>query len=182
MSEFPPEPTLRRVLALSLMDGWCMSLFSGFCTLLSLLMAEWSGAVVGAVVLSCGLTTLRNRRRLVQGVASGITWLLRAQLMVILVVFLFVLKNLLAFDPAAMHQKLVSLESSSAIGGLLVNLLSAFGLSVSDFLPFLTPVYFGFYLLVMSGTLVFQGGLALFYLTRRAQVTEELAARVGQSV
>jgi hypothetical protein len=159
-----------------------MSLFSGFCTVVSLLMAEWSGAVVGALVLSCGLTTLRNRRRLVQGEASGMTWLLRAQLMVILVVFLFVLKNLLAFDPVAMNQKLVSLESSSAAGGQFVNLLFACGLSIADFHPFLKPLYFGFYLLVMGGTLVFQGGLAFFYLTRRGQVTEELAARVRESV
>ena len=182
MSEFPPEATLRRVLALSVMDGWCMSLFSGFCTLVSLLVAEWSGAVVGALVVFCGLTTLRNRRRLLQGEASGMTGLLRAQLMVILVVFVFVLENLLAFDPVAMNQKLISLESSSAIGGQLVNLLFACGLSVADLHPFLKPVYFGFYLIVMGGTLVFQGGLALYYLTRRAQVTEELAARVDQSV
>jgi hypothetical protein len=32
---------------------------------------------------------------------------------------------------------------------------------------------------MMSGTLLFQGGLALFYKTRRGQVTGELAARAA---
>ena len=145
-----------------------MTLFSGFCTLVSLLLGEWSGAAVGAIVMSCGITTLRNRKRLSRGDAGGMIWLLRAQLTVLLVVFLLVTKNLLAFDaPALMGNVTPEMRS----------LLDQAGVSLADLEPLLKPVYFGFYLLVMSGTLLFQGGLALFYKTRRARVTAELAAR-----
>ena len=168
MADSSAEPTLRRVLALSLMDGCCMSLFSGFCTLVSLLLGEWSGAAVGAIVMSCGITTLRNRKRLMRADAKGMVWLLRAQLIVLMVVFLFVAENLLAFDATTLMGNITPEMRS---------MLDQSGISLTDLEPFLKPVYFGFYLLVMSGTLLFQGGLALFYRSRRAQVTAELAAR-----
>lgn len=168
MADSPNEPVLRRVLALSLIDGWCMSLFSGFCTLVSLLLGEWPGAFVGAIVLTCGITTLRNRQRLLRGDGGGMVWLMRAQLGVLTVVFLYVSENLLAFDAAALMGN-VTPEMRTV--------LDQAGLSISDLQPFLKPVYFGFYLTVMSGTLLFQGGLALFYYLRRSKVAAELAAR-----
>ena len=170
MPDSLPEPTLRRVLALSLMDGWCMTLFSGFCTSVSLWLGEWSGAAVGAVVMSCGITTLCSRKRLMRGDASGMVWLLRAQLVVLAIVFLYVLENLLAYDAAALMARLTPEMRS---------MLDQSGISVADLEPLLKPIYFAVYLLVMGGTLLFQGGLALFYKTRRGQVTAELAARVA---
>jgi hypothetical protein len=145
-----------------------MSLFSGFCTLVSLLFGEWPGAAIGAIVLTCGITTLRNRQRLQRGDGGGMVWLLRAQLGVLLVVALYVAQNLLAFDAAALMEN-VTPEMRTV--------LSESGLSVADLEPFLRPVYFGFYLTVLSGTLLFQGGLALFYHLRRSKVADELAAR-----
>ncbi len=174
-----PEPTLRRALALSLMDGWCMTLFSGFCMSLSLWLGEWSGAAVGACVLSCGITTLCSRKRLLRGDASGMVWLLRAQLAVLAIVFLYVLANLLAYDAAALSQRLRDLQASSSFGGIVILTVEQYGISTSDLEPFLRPMYFAVYLLMMGGTLLFQGGLALFYKTRRGQVTAELAARVS---
>jgi hypothetical protein len=170
MPDSRPEPTLRRVLALSLMDGWCMTLFSGFCTSLSLWLGEWSGAAVGASVLSCGLTTLCSRKRLMRGDASGMVWLLRAQLAVLAIVFLYVLANLLAYDAAALMARLTPEMRGT---------LEQYGVLVSDLEPLLKPMYFAVYLLMMSGTLLFQGGLALFYKTRRGQVAAELAARAA---
>lgn len=169
MSDSLPEPTLRRVLALSLMDGWCMTLFSGFCTSVSLLTGEWTGACVGAIVMSCGVTTLRSRKRLIVGDAVGIVWLLRAQLVVLTIVFLYVLGNLLAYDTAALMAHLTP---------EIRNMLDQYGVSLADLESLMKPLYFGIYLLVMAGTLLFQGGLALFYKTRRGQVTAELAARL----
>ena len=179
MPDSLPEPTLRRALALSLMDGWCMTLFSGFCTSLSLCLGEWSGAAVGAVVMSCGITTLCSRKRLMRGDASGMVWLLRAQLAVLAIVFLYVLANLLAYDAAALSQRLRGLQASSSLGGIAISTLEQYGVSTSDLEPFLRPMYFAVYLLMMGGTLLFQGGLALFYKTRRGQVAAELAARVA---
>jgi hypothetical protein len=170
MSESIPEPKLSRVLTLSLMDGWCMTLFSGFCMSMSLLLGQWSGAAVGAIVMSCGITTLLNRKRLIRGDAGGMVWLLRAQLVVLTIVFLFVLENLLAFDAAALMAHLTPEMRS---------VLDQYGVSVADLEPLLKPVYFSSYILVMTGTLLFQGGLALFYQTRRGQVTQELANRVA---
>jgi hypothetical protein len=169
MPDSRPEPTLRRVLALSLMDGWCMTLFSGFCLSLSLGLGRWTGVAVGASVLSCGITTLCGRKRLMRGDASGMIWLLRAQLAVLAIVFLYVLANLLAYDAAALMAHL-----TPEMRGM----LEKAGVAVADLEPLLRTLYFAVYLIIMSGTLLFQGGLALFYKTRRGRVTAELAARV----
>jgi len=170
MPDSLPEPTLRRVLALSLMDGWCMTLFSGFCTSVSLWMGEWSGAAVGAIVMSSGITTLRSRKRLIGGDAGGMVWLLWAQLVVLTIVFLYVMGNLLAYDTAALMAHLTP---------EMRNLLDQYGVSLADLESLMKPIYFSIYLLVMAGTLLFQGGLALFYKTRRGQVAAELAARLA---
>ena len=151
------------------MDGWCMTLFSGFCTSLSLWLGEWSGAAVGAVVMTSGITTLCSRKRLMSGDASGMVWLLRAQLAVLAIVFLYVMENLRAYDAAALMARL-----TPEMRGM----LEQYGVLPTDLEPLLKPMYFAVYLLVMGGTLLFQGGLALFYKTRRGRVTAELAARV----
>jgi len=97
---------------------------------------------------------------------------------VLAIVFLYVMGNLLGYDSAAVNQRLLGLQSDSYLGGILFSLLEQYGISVSALEPILKPLYFAFYLLVMGGTLLFQGGLALFYKTRRGQVTAELAERV----
>ena len=177
MSDSLSAPTLRRVLALSLMDGRCMTLLSGFCTSVSLLTGEWTGACVGAIVMSSGITTLRSRKRLMGGDGGGMVWLFRAQLVVLAIVFLYVLGNLLTYDAAVMNQRLLDIQTDSFVGGILFYLLDQYSISVADLESQMKPLYFGIYLLVMTGTLLFQGGLALFYKTRRRQVTAELAAR-----
>jgi hypothetical protein len=174
MNDLSSQPTVRRVLALSGMDGCCMTLFSGFCTGASLLTGEWGGALVGSIVLSCGITTLCNRKRLMRGEVAGLSWLFRVQLMVVLVVFLYVVKSLLAYDASAMDAALKALEGSSLMGGLLDTALEQWGISVESLRALMKPIYFSFYLIVMSGTLLFQGGLALFYWKSRARVRDEL--------
>jgi hypothetical protein len=105
-----------------------------------------------------------------RGDASGMVWLLRAQLAVLAIVFLYVLANLLAYDAAALMARLTPEMRGT---------LEQYGVLVSDLEPLLKPMYFAVYLLMMSGTLLFQGGLALFYKTRRGQVAAELAARAA---
>ena len=103
------------------------------------------------------------------GDASGMVWLLRAQLAVLAIVFLYVMENLRAYDAAALMARL-----TPEMRGM----LEQYGVLPTDLEPLLKPMYFAVYLLVMGGTLLFQGGLALFYKTRRGRVTAELAARV----
>lgn len=166
-----PEKTLRRVLFISALDGWSIALFAGLCALISLLMGEWIGVTVGGLVTAAGVIELRGRRRLLDGDAHGLAFLVRAQAMILGVIWIYALQNLLAFDEAEIMAQFTP--------GVREMLSQWFVLSAEDFRPLVKPVYYSLYLTVIGATLLFQGGLALYYYSCRARITEALAARVA---
>ena len=168
MSDTASEKTLRRVLWISALDGWSIALFAGLCTLISLFSFEWIGVTVGALVTGAGVIELRGRRKLLRGDDRGLALLIRAQLLILGVIWLYSMENLLAFDETAMMASLTS-EMRSA--------LSQAGVAIEDLRPMLKPVYYGLYLTVIVVSLLFQGGLALYYHSRRAKIAGALAAR-----
>lgn len=168
MSDSPAEKSLRRVLFISALDGWSIALFAGFCTFLSLLFGEWIGITVGAVITAAGVLELRGRARLVRGNPAGMSTLVYAQLLILGTIWLYSLGNLLAYDEAAILAQLTP-DIREA--------MSQIGLTPSDLQAMMKPVFFGFYFIVMGVTLLFQGGLALYYHSRRGKVAAALAAR-----
>lgn len=168
MSDSPAEKSLRRVLLIAAIDGWSIAIFAGFCTLVSLLFGEWVGVYIGAIITFAGVLELRGRTRLIRGDIRGLSWLVRAQVLILATVGLYAFRNLLAFDEAAMLAE-VTPELRNAINQV--------GISMADIQQLMKPVYYGLYLTVIGVTLLFQGGMALFYASRRAKITAALAAR-----
>lgn len=168
MTDNDSEKNLRRVLWISALDGWSISLFAGLCTLISLLWFEWAGVIVGALVTTAGAIELRGRRKLLRGDAHGLPLLVRAQVMILAVIWLYAFENLLAFDESTIM---------ASVTPEMRNAFSQAGVSVEDFRPMLKPVYYSLYLTVIAVTLLFQGGLALYYHSRRTKITAALAAR-----
>lgn len=171
MSDSPAEKSLRRVLLISAIDGWSIAVFAGFCTLVSLVLGEWIGVSIGAVITFAGVLELRGRTRLIRGEITGLSWLIRAQVLILATIGLYAFRNLLAFDEAALMAEITP-ELRNAINQL--------GISMADFQALMKPVYCGFYLTVIGVTLLFQGGLALYYASRRAQITRALAQRTAR--
>ena len=169
MSDSPSEKALRRILLISAIDGWSIAVFAGFCTLVSLILGEWIGVSIGAVITFAGVLELRGRTRLIQGEITGLSWLIRAQVLILATIGLYAFRNLLAFDEAALMAEITP-ELRNAINQL--------GISMADFQALMKPAYYGFYLTVIGVTLLFQGGLAVYYASRRAKITEALAARL----
>lgn len=169
MPDTPAEKTLRRVLLISGIDGWSITLFAGLCTLISLLFGEWIGVSIGALITAAGVLELRGRKRLIKGEPDGMSGLVRAQIIILGVVLLYSLQNLLAYDEAVLLGQ-VTPEIRSFVS-------QWFGLSIADLQPMLKPIYCGTYLTVIGVTVLFQGGLALYYHSRRTQVAQALATR-----
>lgn len=168
MPDTPSEKTLLRVLLISGIDGWSITLFAGLCTLISLLLGEWIGVSIGALITAAGVLELRGRKRLIKGEADGMSGLVRAQLIILGVVLLYSLQNLLAYDETALMAQITP---------EMKNALSQAGIAIADFEPLIKPVYFSLYLTVIALTLLFQGGLALYYHSRRGKIVEALSAR-----
>jgi hypothetical protein len=164
----PDEKSLRRVLLIAAIDGWSVALFAGLCTVISLLLGEWIGVLIGGIITTCGVVELRGRRHLAAGQIDGMKWLVRAQVIILATILIYALENMAAYDEAAMLAQLTPEMRSY---------LSQSGISVDDLRPMIKPVFFGFYLLVTGVTVLFQGGLALYYNTRKPKVAAALAAR-----
>jgi len=57
------------------------------------------------------------------------------------------------------------------------NAITQLGLSMSDLELMLKPLYFSLYLTVIAVTVLFQGGLALFYVSQRTKISQALTQR-----
>lgn len=169
MTDSASEKTLRRVLLISAIDGWSIAGFAGLCTAISLLFGEWVGVGIGALITAAGIIELRGRKRIVRGESAGMSGLVRAQLIILGTVLLYSLENLLAYDESTLLGQITPEMRSY---------LSQAGIAVADLQPMIKPVYFSLYLTVIGVTVLFQGGLALYYHSRRTQVAQALAARV----
>lgn len=163
-----PEQSLRRILVVSAIDGWSVALFAGLCALIALLFGGWVGVVVGGLISAAGVIELRGRAQLVQGNPRGMRGLVGAQLLILGTIWVYSLGNLITYDEARILAAFTP-EARS--------LLSQRGLAVEDLQPMLKPAFFGFYLIVMGVTLLFQGALALYYHARREKVRLALAGR-----
>ncbi len=168
MTDSPNEKTLRNVLLISGIDGWSVALFAGFCTAVALLSGEWIGVFVGGLITTCGVLELRGRGRLARGKIEGIRWMVRAQVIILVTVSLYGFQQLIAFDEATLLEGLTP---------DMVTVLDQAGITVDEMRTMLRPIYFGFYGAVMAATMVFQGGLAVYYQSRQPKVGEAFATR-----
>lgn len=168
MTASAPERSLRRILIVSAIDGWSIAVFAGLCTLVSLLFGEWLGVLIGGFITGAGVFELRGRTRLVRGDASGLSFMIRAQALILGIIWVYAFRLLLSFDQAALMAEMTP---------EMRDYLAMSGIAIADVEVLIKPVYYGFYLAVMALTLVFQGGLAAYYLSQKKRVLEALAAR-----
>jgi hypothetical protein len=163
----PPEEVLRRVLKFSRLNGWSVVISAGLCTLVSLAMVEPVGIVVGLLVTLGGALEVRGYRMLKRGEADGLRWLIRSQLVVLGTIWVYALSRLLSFDEGTIREAFTPEIRAS---------LSELGLSFEDILPLVRQTFHLLYGGVLAVTLLYQGGLALYYRRRRPAIELALQA------
>ena len=162
-----PEEILRRVLKVSRLNGWSVAIFAGLCSLVTLATGDPVGVSVGLLVTLGGALEVRGHRMLQRGNAAGMTWLVRSQLVVLGTIWVYAATRLLSFD-AELVRELVTPELRTSLNEL--------GLTMEDILPLVRRAFYLLYGSVMAVTLIYQGGLALYYRRRTALVAQALAA------
>jgi hypothetical protein len=174
----PPEEVLRRVLRISRLNGWSVALGAGLCSLVALPFGGLIGLGVGLFVTIGGVMELRGNRRLRRRDPDGMTLLVRSQLVVLGAIWIYALPRLLSFDPAYLQDQVIPnlRELMSASGADLDSLLAQGGLNTKDIVPLVHLVFVILYGSVLLVTLVYQGGLALYYRHHTAAVIEALKA------
>lgn len=162
----PQEKVLKRVLFVSAFDGWSVIGISGLGILLTLLLGDLSGLVVGALVLAGGVMELRGRKQLCQRNPAGMKLLARAQLLILGVIMVYCVARLASFDA---ETALASLTPEMEA------VLKENGVERADVLPLVQIAFYGTYITVPVVSLLFQGGLILYYRSRAAAVATALA-------
>jgi hypothetical protein len=158
----PPEEVLRRVLKFSRLNGWSVVVFAGLSTLGALALGDPMGIAVSLLVTLGGALEVHGYRLLKRGQVDGLRWLIRSQLMVLGVIWAYAGTRLVSFDEGTVREAFTS-EMRSALSDL--------GLTFDDILPLVRRTFHLLYGGVLAVTLLYQGGLALYY-RRRGRAIE----------
>ena len=167
-----PDRRLRRLLAIARMDGWSIVLVGAVGGAWALWQHAWAEAAAAGLVLAAGAGELQGHARLQRGDPRGMDWLVRAQFCLLGIIWAYAWWRWRTFDPATFWAQMpamvrAELDRQMFEAGLEPALdrpyvLAGMNLMVCTLLAFLTLLY--------------QGGLALYYTFRRRAVTEALLA------
>jgi hypothetical protein len=161
----PAEKTLKRVLAVSRFNGWSVMIIASLGILLTLLLGDLLGTGIGGLAVVSGWMEVRGHKKLKLRDPAGMKWLVRSQLLLLSVILVYCASRLGSFD------------ADTAMANLTPDMevvLKEAGLERGDILPMVRMAFFATYLTVTVVTLFYQGGMALYYRSRTAKVTEAL--------
>ncbi len=161
----PAEKTLKRVLAISRFNGWSVVFIAGLGTLLTLVLGDLLGTLIGLLAVVSGWMELRGHWKLKRRDPTGMTWLVRSQMLLLTVILVYCVSRLGSFDAdTAMGNLTPDMEAS----------LKEVGLERADILPMVRTSFLVTYLTVAVVCLIYQGGMALYYRRKTGLVTEAL--------
>lgn len=161
----PPAKVLARVLLVSALDGWSIVAVAGLGTLVTLLLGDLLGVGVSLLVMVAGVIELRGRQRLLRRDPAGMKLLVRAQLWLLSVILVYCVSRLGSFDG---ETAMASLTPEMEVA------LREAGLERADVLPLVQTVFYAVYGTVAFVSVIFQGGLTLYYRSRTGAVTAAL--------
>jgi hypothetical protein len=161
----PEEKIYRRVLFVAGFDGWSVVAVAGLGTLLSVLFGSLNGILIGLLLIGAGAMELHGRRLLRRRDAGGMRWLVRAQLFLLSVILVYCASRLGSFDAeTAMGNMTPDMEAA----------LTEAGLNKADIVPLVHMTFVATYSILAIISLLFQGGLSLYYRSRIGRVTAAL--------
>jgi hypothetical protein len=157
-----PFETYRRVLRLGKMDGSSILLVAGVFALLQAVAGDVSGAMVGLLVAGAGAVELHGVGLLEEGEARGMDWLIGSQI--------FLLASLLGYCAIRLgHIELPPVPD--AIAPMIDRSAAQMNMSRDEYLRFIQRLG----LQIVAGvSLLYQGGMTIYYVRRRETVRRAL--------
>jgi hypothetical protein len=150
----------RRIMRISKINAWSVTLIAGGFTLLSLIGLSVAGIVVGAAVTSAGLIELHGQKTLQTDPARARTWMVGSQVWLLTGVLSYCGWRLMMLDPAN------PLAVFGSEAGQLLQMVEIMGISSAELEHLFVKAYRITYGLIAALTVLFQGGLALYYRSR----------------
>ena len=154
-----PAHSLRRVLAISRVDGWSVIGVAGLSALLSVWQGSHALAAAGLVVALAGALELHGRHLLLQRQPQGIGRLIGAQIFLLLIIWIYAWYRWQYFEAAALWAELPGFMQAHVTNSLL-----AAGLDPEFHRQLLLKLTNQLTCIVLAlVSLVYQGGLAFWY-------------------
>ncbi len=171
-SQFPvmkppplPAETLRRVIKIARLDGMSVIVVAGLSALLAAAMGDLVSAIVALLVTAAGCGEWHGAKLLRRSDIRGLDWLVRSQLYLLSVILSYAVTRLASYDPEYVRS-LVTPEMNQ--------IFQQAGLSLDDIMPMVRTAFYATYGTLAVVTLIYQGGLALYYRRRAAIVRTAL--------
>lgn len=140
-------------------------MLAGLFSLLAAYQRDGIGAVAGCLAAAVGVIELNGVNRLRQASVSGLSWIIGSQIALLLTVLAYAILRATTFDPDTVA-RLITTETRAEFAEL--------GLREDQILPMLEKSYVGVYVTVALVSVVYQGGMALYYHRRRDAVRRAL--------
>lgn len=174
----PSQKSLSRVIAIARLDSVGIMVIGGLSSLLALVTLEPMGLAISVLALLAGVTEWRGVRALLRrDGGTGMKRLVLAQLLLLTVILVYCARCIFSFDAGLLQDRIPEVNEwmSALLGITLDEFLQESGLTVAELVPMARQAFMLFYGLVTVASLVFQGGLALYYRRRTPLVIAALA-------
>lgn len=155
------------------LNGLSIVIIAGICALGSLAFGDWVGAGYGVLVVAGGWLELSGRKQLLRGNADGMRRLVRSQMVVLSVILIYAVSRIGSFD------------LDTALGGMTAEMrteLTQSGVDLNSLQPMVRLMFYALYIGVIVGSVIYQGGMALYYQRRTEAVKRALAARLRPAI
>ncbi len=146
---------LRRVVIISGMNGWSIALLAGAGTLIALLLGSWVGFLTGLLITASGVMELMGRKMIKEGQPEAGKWLATSQLWLLGVIICYACYQMIYFDAAQLLEILTP--------GQIKIIETGFDLPTQAFTTVISQIYCLFYITIIIVSILYQGGLWLFY-------------------
>ncbi len=167
----PQEKALKRVLAVSRFNGWSVVIVAGLGVLLALALGDWLSIGLGLLVGGLGWMEVYGGRRLRQRDPGGMKWLLRSQMLLLGLILAYCASRLGSFDAENMMSNLTpDMEAA----------LREAGIARADIVPLVHQMFLALYISVALASILYQGGMALYYRGKTELVAEALTVPPAQ--
>lgn len=161
-----PDEALFRVQRLARRDGLSMLVIAGLFALLAALAGDFVGAITGLLVAGAGALELHGAALLNDGRARGMNWLVGSQVFLLATILGYCALRLLHHETPPIPEEMRSLIDLSA---------AELGMTTEQYLA--TVYRVGLWLVAFL-SLLYQSGMVIYYLRRRAAVARALAETV----
>ncbi|HWA88370.1 MAG TPA: hypothetical protein VG710_19235 [Opitutus sp.] len=164
-----PEETLHRVLRVANIDGLSVLLIAGVLALAAAAAGDYAGAAIGLLVAAAGAIELHGAGLVRAGERRGMQWLVASQPYLLLVLLGYCLLWLTNVDQALL--RLMKNLFHFVYGSNFRGMLAEAGYEEPRFYRMIYRLVF---LSLAFTTVIYQGGMTVYYLRRRGAVKAAL--------